>query len=786
MRTNLRPRVMEDEIEATQRQLRRSAALIQDAFEGLSTLHNRVAEVSAMRAQDRTTSPPVPRAPMPRHITTAGPAMPENTSRRTMDPGHDIIVISSETDSISSTSISTPLSSMSTTSATAPRLSNSTSESLDALRTELFASTQSFRERASELEELRTSPSATRTVPRGQESDPFAGLSPGLSRRAMLDYTMRQRAASESATSLGLMVAARASSSPSNPNNTSRRNFTPAFPAISLDIPTTPTAHNASPAETSLSPSHIPSGMASRVTRLAQEIQQDIARITQQSESLMAWINEHRARFDAATMTRASTQSSTAPNESSPTVSSDTVFEPSPSGLSITSVPHATTPTQRRRTSEIEILPVERSGEGRSTPQPTVVIPRRTSDVAVRARYLRQPVPSSWSTGSPVASGTREEGVASWSPSWRARQQGQDGPLSLPSRTFLPQVPGTTAGSTEAGASHRSIFEDVEFMETTSRVRLAIERVRASRREDEEANDTSNSRSYRVRRRHNAGGDEEVVRVPLRPELSPGFGEASEPAREETDDTEEEEEGNEAWIQALSRLDTLSRETAARDAARRASRGVSTANADGATSFMTRRSTRVWPRLTPRGEEGSTEEDEYERDIAAMRARARSLINSTAPPRTLGVATLPPPPPTTRPLSFVPTTQGTPGSLWNDSGVRVRIRAAAAHFDENMRRALDHSYFTGMSAAARPSAPSAAPERSSHHRTRAAARTQGKGAEAVKAQPMWGSPKPFHPSPLPLPAVDDVSSLQARSLAFVGAKKFAHQPRRRVLAEAGR
>lgn len=50
----------------------------------------------------------------------------------------------------------------------------------------------------------------------------------------------------------------------------------------------------------------------------------------------------------------------------------------------------------------------------------------------------------------------------------------------------------------------------------------------------------------------------------------------------------------------------------------------------------------------------------------------------------------------------------------------------------------------------------------------------------------WGSRTPFRPSPLPLPLVEDVTSLEARSRVFGGAKKYVRMPRRKVLAQAGR
>ena len=177
--------------------------------------------------------------------------------------------------------------------------------------------------------------------------------------------------------------------------------------------------------------------------------------------------------------------------------------------------------------------------------------------------------------------------------------------------------------------------------------------------------------------------------------------------------------------------------------------------------------------------------DSYERDIAAMRARAQSLISSTAPSRALGAVTLPPPPPTTRPLSFVPTTQGTPGSLWTDSGVRVRLRSAATYIDADTNGALDP--LSGTSERARrapePPSPPLDPRLGPAHR---AAADRPRRARATPAErPVWGSPAPFLPSPLPLPRVEDVTSLEARRRAFVGAKVVARMPRPRGTAQAG-
>lgn len=555
-------------------------------------------------------SVPVPRAPIPQHITTVGPVpVEESMSRRTMDPGHDVIVISSSDSApIASTSTSPP--SLPTSSATpaSPRRTRPSESTLVSLRSELLASTQSVRERASELEELRRSivqysqernaTPAEAASPVIVETDPGVREAQGPSRRTLLDYSLRQRAANESTTSHGIMVAARSSSPPSDTSTPSTTNlaaaqsasYTASTGSISLATATPyPLAEGAR-----LLPPPVPTVIASRVTRLAQEIQQDIARITQQSESLMAWINDHRSRLDSSTRSsvlihppqqrRGVSREPTAgpsmdrrlnvpvaPGDSPPTTSnSDTVTFSAPSlGITIGPFPRsavsarsdAATPTPRRRASETGNRPREQPTEGGSTSQ-SPTRPRRTPDVAVRARYLRQNVPSSWGMISPTTASPHEDR----SPSWSAfPEPGQDGPLSMPM---------STSRTAEAGTSTGSVFDDPDLLEATGRVRLAVARARAARRvaeleEDDGGGDVTEPRSYRVHRRYNADGDEEVVRIAPRPEMSPGLGETTgDRAREGSDDAEEEVEGgaeDQAWMQALSRLDALSRESAARD-----------------------------------------------------------------------------------------------------------------------------------------------------------------------------------------------------------------------------
>ena len=137
--------------------------------------------------------------------------------------------------------------------------------------------------------------------------------------------------------------------------------------------------------------------------------------------------------------------------------------------------------------------------------------------------------------------------------------------------------------------------------------------------------------------------------------------------------------------------------------------------------------------------------------------------------------------PRTRPLAFVPTTQGTPRALWGDASVRVRLRAAATQLDADVARALAPA---SASASSEPT-PSPSPGHIGSRSARRAREACAAGADLER--PMWGSPTPFHPSPLPLPRVADVDSLEARSRAFVGATKVvARLPRRRGVAQAGR
>ena len=590
---------MDSEIEETHRQLRRSAALIQDAFEGLSTLHNRVSEASSIRAQSGSSAASLPRASVQRHPSTVG-LEEDRSSRSPMDPGHDVIVISSDSDPalIPSTSTSAPLPSPTTGTSSRQAVTRPSDSTLVSIRSELMTSTQSVRDRAIELDDLRRSISQysqernttaaegaslprTETASRAQESGPTQPQAP--SRRMLLEFTLRQRAAGESATSLGMLVAAR-STSPTTITGTSSPNTTlPSSPTPADPVTASTSSSLAETTRTTAAPA-VPPRITLRVTRLAQEIQQDIARITAQSESLMEWINDHRARLDAAAAARSSGAASSdvttrrasssvqtsnsdplpiAPSRSNP---SEAVPNASPAGLSVSAVPRPPAPTQSDTGTSGETTRI-RGQPGHSWGQPVslrgwpdttqpIIRPRRSPDGTVRARYLRQSVPTGLSATSPSSS-PRDDS------SWRALG-------SISARTIAPpsMSPSTTI-TADAAASPGSVFGDSDFIEATNRVRAALDRARSLRRgfvADEGESDRNSS--YTVRRRLNADGEEEVVRVAMRPESSPGLREVAARTREETEEVDEdEEEADDAWLQALSRLDAMSRQTAARQAA---------------------------------------------------------------------------------------------------------------------------------------------------------------------------------------------------------------------------
>ncbi|KAI0367525.1 hypothetical protein BV20DRAFT_1054803 [Pilatotrama ljubarskyi] len=849
---------MEEEIEETQRQIHRSAELIQSAFEGLTTLHNRVIEATSLRAQGRMPTSPS-RVPV-----DSGSTRQRTDSRNTMDPGHDVIILSSSSPSDNSPAPNHPLapSIESTTSSSSPRRPRTLdSSSLSDLRTEIMMSTESVRNRAGELDELRSAivehaqerrrqaaraPAVdTQSRTAATDAPPTAGsvaLTPYAAlqaryRRLLLESTARQRAESdESATSLGLMVSARTTSSPSSPSNqpsptTSRDNANTTVRHIPSASPST----SSTPAQGPSSSSPIPTGIATRLTRLAQDIQQDISRINRQSESLMSWIDENRARLDATLASHPAGR--TADSGRSPSPSASHTPRPSHANVAATNtslIPDISDTTARtvlddpstRTSVSIHIGADSRLVAVSAHPTPH----RRRSSDATRAlrgplRMTREPTIHADSRDGPLTRGTR---VDVGSPSSSSRDVGRTAASNS-------QVTGSLSG-------------DPELVDAVSRVRGALARARQSRpytgsgEEDEEPTET---RSYRVRRRLNADGDEEVLHVPVRQDSAvrerarrsettrrnafaisedeePYRGARSDapgeprpisrrPARRSPTPLSDDENDSVAWWGAIRRLDALSREPEPEtrsDDPRRSWWNPVAASNERRNRERRQGFTTTIPSYQMTPVPGM--DIEYERGVAAMRARAVALTSSDPPARTLDNASLPPPPPPVRPFSLVSTTQNNPGSLWNDSSVRVRLRAAAARLDEDMR-ALDAARERAQSQQQQPqsqsqqaqpprrpppsfwadyvhlSSPSPPLERSSDRGARGGtstgARAQDKRADgASPEQPMWGSPTPFHPSPLPLPLVQDVNSLQARSRVFESEKKVARMPRRRALA----
>ncbi|TBU58808.1 hypothetical protein BD310DRAFT_958607 [Dichomitus squalens] len=865
---------MEAEIEEAQRQIRRSAAIIQDTLQDLTTLqrmHNRAPEASlAARAPTDTSSlVTTPSANSVRSTEGAQEATRSTVIRSSpMDPGHDVIVISSETStpapsiSFSTPAPPTPSSSTPSPASRGPRPLDST---LAVLGADLRSMTQSFRERVSEFDELRraiaqyaqerhsraTERARSRSPPpdmtslppslrlyepegsppsstNGTDAVPATGAprrfngrirtlrgdsQSTLDRRSSL---LRQRTTSDSETSLGLLVAARTASSNARNSVAETPTITPATISASARSVAVPSRPVATPAP-STSPSaandrsearHIPSNITSRITRLAQEIQQEGVRITQQAESLRSWINDRNARLDALRLPSPSSTIATRTILGLEPERPMTQRVPSPMIIGTPYLADLSTPTsendppsllpwsqpaQRPRPSEPDPRPRDPPRDG------ALSLPRRAPETAVRARYLRQNVPTSWSATSPSSASPREDRVMAWNPPSReARERATDGPLSPPSRTIAPS--GTQGGARGDGtATTRPTAFAVEFDEEVIArrndiVRVRNERLRAQAEVDsEDDGELTESRSYRVRRRYNADGDEEVFRVELRPETFPGFGETSANRRAPPNEWEDDSGEEDSWMDALSRLDSMSRRSAAaRDTRdrwempRMVRTGAQMGTVVPPTTLgpptypvnMARRSTRGWPRLYADEDISADSETQYERDLSAMRARAQALISAHAPARALGGTTLPPPPPpATRPPSFVPTTQA-PGSLWNDSSVRVRLRTTAAHSNS------EAAFVRGALDAARP----AGRDRNGNGGGARAARDLASATSNSRAErPTWGSPVPFFPSALPLPLVEEVGSLQVRSRVFSSAKKdLARMPRRRLAAQVGR
>ncbi|KAI0651448.1 hypothetical protein C8Q79DRAFT_933331 [Trametes meyenii] len=792
---------MEAEIEETQRQMRRSAELIQSAFEGLTTLQNRITEVASLRAQGGT--PASLNNPSVDNSAQGSGSGGTNT----MDPGHDAILLSYPSD-VPSLLAAEP--------ATQPRssplrISRTADSTLSDLRSEILMSTESIRNRAGELDELRRAISQHTQERRRQMAHSVARVTPPRLAAAagnmgptvmVVDFTpnaslrasgrrsltsLQQRSVDDAATSLGLSVSARAASAGGS---------TASAPVRHNTLPVSALLNTSPPVATRSSVTPIPAGIATRLTRLAQEIQLDISRISRQSESLMSWISEHRARLDSGMITRSSERAS----ERSPSPSANRTPRPS----------HASIATS-------------------NSPPPTRAQPTISTRMVARRRYVTDGTISTTSqerrgsgmeaaavSAHPTPTRQRESSNFLPTQAQRDRQlytgfsESIDAPPAPTARMDGPRLTGGSNPPPWAVSSDLSA--NPELVDAVLRVRGALARARHTQHgraaafdsDDSDSDELGRRRRYRARRRLNADGDEEmphgfasgdaVVGESPRRRRAEGDNEGdqdySRPQRTTPPphQTLEDESGLE-WLASRRQRLRLQRPATT-------SSLLSTEDEDqlrfpvNLGQWRSDRPSRDGIEMTVQDNGG------YERDIAAMRARATALTSSTPPSRTLsGGTTLPPPPPAMRPFSLVSTTQSNPGSLWNDSSVRVRLRAAVARLDEDMR-ALDAARERAQSepqtrAEALPprsqwpfnyediSSPSPPLERS----MRAAAAARGQcAARASLEQPVWGSPTPFRPSLLPLPLVEDVNSLQARSRVFGGAKKVARMPRRRSLA----
>ncbi|KAL1952304.1 hypothetical protein VTO73DRAFT_1453 [Trametes versicolor] len=586
-----------------------------------------------------------------------------------------------------------------------------------------------------------------------------------------------------------------------------------------LDTPTLPPiASTSAPAQTRTPASQMPPGIATRLSRLAQEIQQDISRIAQQSESLMSWINEHRTRLDAGL---AAARPSAPERDRSPSPSANRTPRPSHASIAIAAAAAATS------------APIPETGTSIS-PRGMTFTPRNVSSSTGQARSDTRTrgegdesstafprIPSRRRLDATQAYGSlrAQTGEAVEWATPPSRGANRDGPLGRSSRmdggspsssTQIPALGASTPGSSNV------LQSDPELAQSMARVRsaIALARARQARRHGGEDDDEpTETRNYRVRRRLNADGDEDQQRVPMRAirNFSWRRGENRDSWDFDDDDADarrawaegstsyddDRAEDDIAWYGALQRLDAMSRDRAGSQTEQHQRRWESMfrmdddgspvdANGDE-TTYPVNLGQRPIASSSSRQSSDTTADraSEYERNRSAMIARAHALTSSMGTPGSLSRSstTLPPPPPAppaARPFSLVSTTQNTPGSLWNDSGVRVRIRSAVARLDEDMR-ALD---------AARDRAQSSQPlMRSSFWPPDYADgdlpsppldRSMAAGAgDGDLEQPVWGSPTPFHPSPLPLPRVENVSSLQVRSRAYGGAK-VARMSRRRA------
>ncbi|KAI0638979.1 hypothetical protein C8Q77DRAFT_21377 [Trametes polyzona] len=853
---------IEDEIEETQRQIHRSSELIQSAFEGLSTLHNRVTEAAALRAQGRALGSGSGTST----IANGSSSSSRTGARNSMDPGHNAIVLASS---------SSPPIAIAGPAAPGTASTGRTSDStLTDLRSALSISSDGVRDRVGELEELRrvitlhnqererqaviqrllidttarmhaasdavlfpTSPSmASSTGAEVSRNLPVSSL-PARSRRQLLESSLRQRGGDDSATSIGAMVTARASLAAARRSQTARtadRSNNAATASPTSSSPSRTTAQGLSSTEP-----RMPPGIATRLSRIAQDIQQDITRISQQSETLMSWINEHRTRLDAgmgATILRPSQRSSD--RSPSPTSANRT---PRPSHANIAASAPAVSrgPAARSTMNALsglnDALRTVNAGlarHGSSTTaeseedNPVARRPRDTGRTTL-GDLMDAQAPPTYPRGQRTRTGAQYE--------WASPPRSGDGPLSR-----SPRVGGPSSSTPQD--DHDAVMEGME--ETLSGMRETISRIRAARRstegrgrgenahDDDEEVEPTETRGYRVRRRLNADGDEVEERVPMR--VVRDFSWRRDFGRDDWDFGEDQEEAGRAsasrssgsstntrvwhnmsresgtgdedmvWQSALRRLDALSRASSTGNEAYRSRRGLSSNREDDDGPALDANGDEIgYPvnlgrrrSLSSRYDNDTTTSmswSEYEHNRATMVARARAITSGQSGSglgRTAVLPPPPPPPPATRAFSLVSTTQATPIPLWNDTNVRVRLSsgAPAPALDEAPTLARRREESRSRSSAAAEDAfwtfnyPLASPSLERPSATAADDLEQRERQQQQQQPVMWGSPTPFYPSPLPLPRVEEVSSLQARSRTFAGAKKVGRLPRRRALA----
>ncbi|KAI0825213.1 hypothetical protein BC628DRAFT_255235 [Trametes gibbosa] len=824
---------IEEEIEETQRQIRRSAQLIQSAFEGLSTLHGRVTEAAALRTQARTASGSG-RTQVAVDTSSSRTVPTPGSSRGAMDPGHDAILLSSPPNP---TGTAEPAAVASSSSPSIASIST-----LSTLGDDLLTSTESVRSRAGELDELRRA-IALHSLDRHRQAvqrtllDPAPGnarlsdtsgdaalmetraaqgvFSPPIVRSRTLagDSAFRARSADDPSTSLGAMVTARAAMVAEMRNAPARMNADERREPVSTSIDTT------------------------RFSRLAQEIQQDISRISQQSESLMSWIHDNRVRIDAGLAAGRPPLplplSLPLPEreravDRSPSPSANRTPRPAHAHIAAaTSALLDTASTVPSATADA--LPVAASGAGSDaanlTPRERYVLQLLEAANGGHPRYrapFHTPFPNDGGTpNAPLAGPTNPR---------------TDGGQLLANSTNVPMSPITSPA--RPSAESHVVYSDTDFAAALSRVRALTRRGPAWNEGDESSSEEEppQRRRHRVRRRLNADGDVVEQSVPVRVSRS-GFAwsRAQGPGRRDRWEQEEEErdvfpavedgfgssyggrgagrsEGSyegEASEEARVRYDAVLGPANARVIPDRwmggAPRERAGMDADGnvlpysashewtqgerararaypdvccvcgqADLVLVRAASSAMARETV-GEEGDRASG-YERNRAAMIARAHVLASSMGPGAySRGTTALPPPPPPA-PLppagtySVTSTTQNPPGSLWNDSSVRVRMNATRRFWPRLPELEARVGGVEGPSAVGAGGAGGA------------------RGAEAeLEQQPVWGSSTPFCPSALPLLRDEGGSvGVQGRGPVLGGSanakRAAARMPRRAVLA----